>query len=294
MSSFRLVVVCTLGMLAASFLDIPTALASSQDPLNLAQFTQDGGNVVQPAFHHPSHSSPIGATSPAAPPPSQPTPQPKPQSQVRPEPRNQSPAPAHHQAHQKGQPQGEPLEASPTPAQPQSGPPYVYDPSGTYPDPSVQAWAFYYANGGMDPAGAVYFFSVPGVTDRPPVSADHPAPVPHALPTRRKGLSVFGDDDEGDEDDEDDGLTLMHHAPRKPQRDSPANQHPWEDTEIERLASLLRLAIVMVIGMALLAFKVRYNLLRPRKGDGDVALDGARAAQNNVNKEEDSTVIQKC
>lgn len=107
-------------------------------------------------------------------------------------------------------------------------------------------------------------------------------------------MSVYGDDDESDEDDEDDGLTLMHYAPHKPQRESLANQHPRENAKIERLAGLLRLTIVMVVGMALLAFEVRYNFLRPRKGHGEVALDGASAAQDNVNEQEESTVVQKC
>ncbi|KAI6044373.1 hypothetical protein EDC04DRAFT_2642051 [Pisolithus marmoratus] len=49
--------------------------------------------------------------------------------------------------------------------QSQQGPPYVYNPNITYADPNVQAWAQYYAQGGKDPAGAVYFVSVPGVTD---------------------------------------------------------------------------------------------------------------------------------
>ncbi|KAG1743030.1 hypothetical protein EDB19DRAFT_1907179 [Suillus lakei] len=50
--------------------------------------------------------------------------------------------------------------------QPQSaGPPYVFDLNATYPDPNVQAWANYYAQGGTDSAGAVYFVSVPGVKD---------------------------------------------------------------------------------------------------------------------------------
>jgi signal transducing adaptor molecule len=53
----------------------------------------------------------------------------------------------------------------PTVAQQQTGPPYVYDPNGTYPDPNVQAWAKYYAQNGKDLAGAVYFISIPGLTD---------------------------------------------------------------------------------------------------------------------------------
>ncbi|KAK0225810.1 hypothetical protein IW262DRAFT_1267260 [Armillaria fumosa] len=51
--------------------------------------------------------------------------------------------------------------------------PYDYDPTTTYADPNVQAWAQYYAKGGKDLAGAVYFISVPGVTDNLP---------PHATP----------------------------------------------------------------------------------------------------------------
>jgi len=47
----------------------------------------------------------------------------------------------------------------------QSGPPYIFDPNATYLDPNVQAWARYYAQGGHDPAGSVYFVSVPGLTD---------------------------------------------------------------------------------------------------------------------------------
>ncbi|KAI6010811.1 hypothetical protein F5J12DRAFT_821757, partial [Pisolithus orientalis] len=57
--------------------------------------------------------------------------------------------------------------------QSQDGPPYVYNPNATYADPNVQAWAQYYAQGGKDPAGAVYFVSVPGVTD----TAEGPAPA---------------------------------------------------------------------------------------------------------------------
>ncbi|CDO72078.1 hypothetical protein BN946_scf184962.g21 [Trametes cinnabarina] len=60
---------------------------------------------------------------------------------------------------------------SPTPSQSRSGPPFVYDPNTTYPDPNVQAWAQYYAHGGTDPTGAVYFISVPGVKEGPqPIS----------------------------------------------------------------------------------------------------------------------------
>lgn len=39
-----------------------------------------------------------------------------------------------------------------------------------YADSNVQAWAQYYAQGGKDPTGAVYFISVPGVKE--PVSEE--------------------------------------------------------------------------------------------------------------------------
>jgi signal transducing adaptor molecule len=52
----------------------------------------------------------------------------------------------------------------------QSGPPYIFNPKVTYSDPNVQAWAQYYAQGGRDLAGAVYFVSIPGLTDTPPKS----------------------------------------------------------------------------------------------------------------------------
>jgi signal transducing adaptor molecule len=45
-----------------------------------------------------------------------------------------------------------------------TGPPFVFDPDATYPDPNMQAWAQYYAQGGTDPTGSVYFISVPGIT----------------------------------------------------------------------------------------------------------------------------------
>ena len=46
------------------------------------------------------------------------------------------------------------------------GPPYIYDPTTAYADPNVQAWAQYYAQGGRDLAGSVYFISIPGLTDQ--------------------------------------------------------------------------------------------------------------------------------
>ncbi|KAG8959514.1 ESCRT-0 subunit protein hse1 [Tulasnella sp. 419] len=59
------------------------------------------------------------------------------------------------------QPQGQGAPAGAGPGQQQqqqqAGPPYVWSPTGTYPDPGAQAWAQYYAQGGVDPAGRVYF-----------------------------------------------------------------------------------------------------------------------------------------
>ena len=67
----------------------------------------------------------------------------------------------------QSQPQAQPQpqqQQSATPQQ-QAGPPFVFDPAATYPDPNVQAWAQYYAQGGTDPTGSVYFVSVPGVKE---------------------------------------------------------------------------------------------------------------------------------
>ena len=76
-----------------------------------------------------------------------------------------------------------------------------------YADSNVQAWAQYYAQGGKDPTGAVYFISVPGVKEQvsPQPSPQQPAagattistattanpnpnPNPGQLPTRRQSL----------------------------------------------------------------------------------------------------------
>ncbi|KAH9849897.1 hypothetical protein C2E23DRAFT_837847 [Lenzites betulinus] len=89
-------------------------------------------------------------------PEAQPQPQPQPQPQTQP------------QVQQQTQPQIQAQQTfSPAPQQPSGGPPYVYDPNATYPEPNAQAWAQYYAHGGTDPTGAVYFISVPGVKEGP-------------------------------------------------------------------------------------------------------------------------------
>ncbi|ETW79141.1 hypothetical protein HETIRDRAFT_420309 [Heterobasidion irregulare TC 32-1] len=73
----------------------------------------------------------------------------------------------------QAQPQPQPQQQVEPPREAQ-GPPYTFDPKATYPDPNAQAWAQYYAQGGTDPTGAVYFFAVPGITDRTPVDAQSP------------------------------------------------------------------------------------------------------------------------
>lgn len=69
-------------------------------------------------------------------------------------------------------------------AQPQPTPPYTFDPNGTYADPNVQAWAKYYAQGGKDLAGSVYFISIPGVTDGAPQLSPGPSQNPQSPHTR--------------------------------------------------------------------------------------------------------------
>ncbi|KAJ3980365.1 hypothetical protein F5890DRAFT_1557764 [Lentinula detonsa] len=66
---------------------------------------------------------------------------------------------------QQSQPQPQPAQQSSS--SPSGPPPYIYSPTTTYPDPNVQAWAQYYAQGGKDSTGAVYFVSVPGVKEPP-------------------------------------------------------------------------------------------------------------------------------
>ncbi|KAH9000142.1 hypothetical protein EDB92DRAFT_1983198 [Lactarius akahatsu] len=84
--------------------------------------------------------------------PQQQQPQLQPQAQTQPE---IQPSETHAHPHAQAQ----------TQQQTMTGPPFVFDPNATYPDENVQAWAQYYAQGGTDPTGSVYFISVPGITD---------------------------------------------------------------------------------------------------------------------------------
>ncbi|TBU30513.1 hypothetical protein BD311DRAFT_217118 [Dichomitus squalens] len=99
----------------------------------------------------------------------QPLPQAQPQVEPEPQPEAYTQQPQSPQAAQQQPVQQQPAQQQSSPApQQQSGPPYVYDPNTTYADPNVQAWAQYYAHGGTDPTGSVYFISVPGVKEGPP------------------------------------------------------------------------------------------------------------------------------
>lgn len=128
--------------------------------------------------------------------------QPQPQQQPQPQPQAQPQAQAQRQASihdQQPQPQPQPQAQSPqlqAQAQPQplpqsqpqpqaesnviSGrPPYPFDPTKTYEDPGANAWAQYYAKGGDDPQGRVYFIpsTMPGATPTAPVASSSPEPI---------------------------------------------------------------------------------------------------------------------
>lgn len=96
---------------------------------------------------------------------SQTQPEPQPQQelqlQVQPQPISQQLETPQSNPQQQSQPQPK--------SQPISGPhPYPFDPSYSYADQNVQAWASYYAQGGTDPTGSVYFISIPGVKAETP------------------------------------------------------------------------------------------------------------------------------
>jgi len=150
------------------------------------------------------------------PPPQQPT-------QQLGQPLTQEPQPQQQQ--QQQQPQAEPQpQAQATPIQnTQTEPPYKYDPNMRYADSNVQAWAQYYAQGGKDPTGAVYFISVPGVKEPAPpqpvspqpaattttattTTVVNPNPNPGQSPTRRQSLlsNPHGATGGGSEDTEED------------------------------------------------------------------------------------------
>ncbi|PVF99897.1 hypothetical protein CPB86DRAFT_267290 [Serendipita vermifera] len=145
----------------------PNANAYAQQPVQ-----QPPANPAQPGYDPNSYATQYGQQQPASgqpgynpqasPPADQPTNayvaqqlQPVDQQQQQ----QQQQAQQQQQQQQQQQPTSDPVAAN------QTGPPYVYDPNGQYPDPNATAWAQYYAQGGTDPQGAVYFFSVPGVKE---------------------------------------------------------------------------------------------------------------------------------
>ena len=108
----------------------------------------------------------------------QPQSQPQLQPQVQPEQQPQTQVSAIQvQPQLQAQPQSQPQPQQQQVPQPPSGPPYAFDPNATYPDPNVQAWAQYYAQGGTDVTGSVYFISVPGVKEQPPPAQTSPEPA---------------------------------------------------------------------------------------------------------------------
>ncbi|GJE90361.1 class E vacuolar protein-sorting machinery protein [Phanerochaete sordida] len=153
-------------------------------PPQQQQLAQQQPPVQQPPVHQPpAQQPPVHAQVPMQQPP--PQQQPAPISQ----PAGQPPAAA-----PQPQPQQQPQQQQAS--QPPAGPPFVYDPNMTYPDPNVQAWATYYAQGGTDPTGAVYFISVPGVKEVSPSagspSSEHPGHSPTFASTAPLNLHRAG------------------------------------------------------------------------------------------------------
>ena len=99
--------------------------------------------------------------------PQQQQPQQQPHSPVRTHTQGSQPEPQSPGSQQQSQLQGGPKLIT-------QGPPYIFDPTATYPDPNAQAWAQYYAQGGTDLTGSVYFISIPGLKE--------PVPSPSAGP----------------------------------------------------------------------------------------------------------------
>ncbi|KII87126.1 hypothetical protein PLICRDRAFT_113324 [Plicaturopsis crispa FD-325 SS-3] len=171
----------------------PQAYAQQQLPQQPGAYPPQPYGALPPGPYGPQ----VGGPSPYGQPPQHATPQqdgPVPahlqqQQYAQPPVQQQQPQPVQVQQQQQ-QPAVERQQSAQTQVQPQAqqvapqpsaGPPYAYDPHGTYADPNVQAWATYYAQGGKDLTGAVYFISVPGVTDgasQPPVNGSQEALQP--------------------------------------------------------------------------------------------------------------------
>ncbi|KAF7322102.1 hypothetical protein MKEN_00733800 [Mycena kentingensis (nom. inval.)] len=167
----------------------PTPTATQAQPL-----PYPGQQQQQPASATPYGGAPQAqAQSPVSAFPAQAQPvsaQPQPEAQAQAQP-VQATQPAQAQTQTQAQPEPQPAQTqtqtqtqpAQTQAQP-AGPPYIFDTSATYADPNVQAWMQYYAAGGKDLAGSVYFVSVPGVTDGAAQAQAQPAQ--QAQPTQQQ------------------------------------------------------------------------------------------------------------
>ncbi|KAG8752532.1 ESCRT-0 subunit protein hse1 [Serendipita sp. 396] len=127
----------------------------------------------QPAYDPNSYASQYGGQ------PSQPAGQPSatgapPNTEQQPAGQPQDPVQQQQQQQQQQQIQPAPGSQPTTGGTPKvytGAPPYPFDPTGQYPDANAQAWVQYYAAGGDDPQGAVYFHSVPGVKEAAPATS---------------------------------------------------------------------------------------------------------------------------
>ncbi|KAG8839770.1 ESCRT-0 subunit protein hse1, partial [Serendipita sp. 405] len=125
----------------------------------------------QPAYDPNSYASQYGGQ------PSQPAGQPSatgapPTTEQQPAGQPQDPVQQQQQQQQQIQPApGSQPTTGGTPKVYTGAPPYPFDPTGQYPDANAQAWVQYYAAGGDDPQGAVYFHSVPGVKEAAPATS---------------------------------------------------------------------------------------------------------------------------
>ncbi|KAJ8079227.1 hypothetical protein PM082_021727 [Marasmius tenuissimus] len=140
------------------------------------------------------------------------------QQQQQPVQQQQQPVQQQQQPVQQQQQQQQ-AQAQPQQQQQAEGPPYVYDPNKTYGDPNVQAWAQYYAQGGKDPTGSVYFVSVPGVKEGPP-SQGPPQPQ---QPVQQNGTVAGGvvDQAQGQPQQQQQQQQQRHSVYQQPQSASP-------------------------------------------------------------------------
>ncbi|TRM69626.1 hypothetical protein BD626DRAFT_447660 [Schizophyllum amplum] len=146
----------------------PVGAQSYENPMQSQPYGASPYPAMDQAVSPQPHLQPQAATS------QQSLPQMQPSAQPQPEPQQQAAVQLQASTYQPAAQQPTAQEQQQQPIT--QGPPYVYDPHAKYADPNVQAWATYYSQGGRDPAGAVYFFSVPGVTEELPNPAGAPPP----------------------------------------------------------------------------------------------------------------------